>query len=258
MCRRVLDNRLYVLNSLPNLARKPWTYGRDIHGREYLKADSDFEALVQELKVALTNASNADVRFRLEPSNGKYGQDDPLLKRLQCQRASWTAPLDPKLLDKFFNGLMGIRAQYYASPYHGSAMNARLLATLRPRLLELAQQASSQSDARLVRDSLAAASAKTWIYEKNLSGKKIIRASDLNLYEEEIQNDWLDLARAVRAGAVPQGQYQQYSAALNGVRAPIADQFEVKGGWITRDEQVEYVTPAKHDRDCQVFMFGFT
>jgi hypothetical protein len=249
---------LYVLNTSPNLARKPWTYGHDIRGREYLSADSDFEALVQELKVAFINTSDADVQFRLEPSCGKYSQDDPLLKRLQCRRASWTARLDTKLLDKFFNGLMGIRAQYYASPYHGGAMNTQLLAALRPRLLELSKQGSSQSDAKLVKDSLAAASAKTWVCEKSLSGEKIIRASDLDLHEEEIQNDWLDLARTVKAGVVPPGQYQLYSAALNGVRAPIADQFEVKGGWITRDEQVEYVTPAKHDRDCQVFMFGFT
>jgi hypothetical protein len=246
------------LNTLPNFARKPWSYGRDIHGREYLKADSDFEALVQEIEVALTNTRNADVRFRLEPTSGKYDHDDPLLKRLLCRRATWTAPLDATLLDKFFNGLMGIRAQYYASPYHGSAMNAKLLAALRPRLLEIAaQQACSQSDERLARDSFVAASAKAWICEKNLSGMKIIRASDLDLHEEEIQNDWLDIARAVTARDVPQGQYQLYSAALNGVRAPIADQFEVKRGWITH-EQVEYVTPAKHDRDCQVFMFGFT
>lgn len=246
------------MSTLPTLFRKPWNYGRDICGREYLQADCDFDALVQELKDALESSSNEDVRFRLEPTNSKYGQDDPLLKRLQCRRASWAVRLDPKLLDKFFNGLMGIRAQYYATPYHGSAMNARLLSALRPRLLDLALQVNSQSDAKLVRDSLAADSAKTWICEKKLSGEKIIRASDLDLHEEEIQNDWLDLARAVKAGAAPQGQYQLYSAALNGVRAPIADQFEVKGGWITRDEQIEYVTPAKRDRDCQVFMFGFT
>lgn len=89
---------LYVLNTLSTLVRTPWNYGRDIRGREYLKADSDFESLVQELRVALANSSDADVRFRLEPTNGKYGQDDPLLKRLQCRRASWTVRLESKLL----------------------------------------------------------------------------------------------------------------------------------------------------------------
>lgn len=131
--------------------------------------------MVQEIKLALADAKN-DVKFQLEPNDGKYGKDDPLLKSLQCRRASWTIPLDRKLLDKFFNGLMGIRAQYYVSPYHGNAMNARLLLALRPRLLELANKHSSPDDHRIIEASLKATSAKTWICEKNLSGEKIIRA----------------------------------------------------------------------------------
>ena len=110
----------------------------------------------------------------------------------------------------------------------------------------------------MVERSLAAVSAKAWICEKDLNGKKLIRASDLRLTEEQIQNDWLDVARLVSSGAVPTGQFQLYSASLNGIRAPIAEQLEFKGGWVTEVGQVEYVTPAKHDRDCQVFKFGFT
>lgn len=85
----------------------------------------------------------------------------------------------------------------------------------------------------------------------------IIRASDLALVEEELQNDWLDLARAVKNGPIESEHFQLYSAAINGVRAPIADQFEVKGAWITHIDRCEYVTPDKRDRDCQLFMFGF-
>lgn len=253
-----LNTALYALNPPFTFARKPWTYGRAIQNREYLQANSDFDSLVGELEVAFADATRQDVRFQLEPTGGKYGSDDPLLRRLQCRRASWSIRLCSKLLDKFFNGRMGIRAQYYLSPYHGGAMNTRLLSALRPRLLALAQEAAPLADRKMVELSLAAASAKTWICEKNLAGNKVIRASDLALVEDEIQNDWLDLARAVKAGAAPQGQFQLYSAAFNGVRAPIADQFEVKGGWISHDDRREYVTPAKYDRDCQVFMFGFT
>jgi hypothetical protein len=97
-----------------------------------------------------------------------------------------------------------------------------------------------------------------WIAEKNLSGEKIIRTSDLSLTRDEIQNDWLDLAKALKADAIGQGEFQLYSAALNGVRAPIADQLEVKGAWITALDRCEYVTPDKRDRDTQIFMFGFT
>ncbi|MNF38902.1 hypothetical protein D3C84_198630 [compost metagenome] len=248
----------YAVSPLLTFARKPWTYGRFIQNREYLQDDSDFDSLVGEIKDALAAATSQDVRFQLEPSNGKYGRDDLLLRRLQCRRASWSIRLCSKLLDKFFNGRMGIRAQYYLSPYHGRAMNARLLSALRPRLLALAREAVPLGDQVMIELSLAAASAKTWICEKNMAGNKIIRASDLALVEDEIQNDWLDLARAVKDGAAPLGQFQLYSAAYNGVQAPIADQFEVKGGWISRDDRCEYVTPAKYDRDCQVFMFGFT
>lgn len=239
-------------------ARKPWSYGRDIQNRDYLKADTTFESLVEEFESVLTTVSRRDVRFRVEPTNGKYTGDDLLLKRLQCTRAAWTVRLNSVLLDKFFNGLMGIRAQYYVSPYHGGAMNARLLSALRHRLLELAEATEASVNRKQAELSLAAASAKAWISERNLAGGKIIRTSDLTLKEEELQNDWLDLARAVKFGAIPNEHYQLYSAALNGVRAPIADQFEVKGGWISHADQREYVTPAKRDRDCQLFMFGFT
>lgn len=237
--------------------RRPWTFGREIRNRDYLAADSNFAGLVAELQVGVEKAADV-ARFRLEPTNGRYGKGDVLLKRLTCRRAAWTVALDPVLLDKFFNGLMGIRAQYYVSPYQGAAMNAQLVSALQPTLLELARTHIDPRSMKIVDLSLAAVSAKTWICEKDLSGNKIIRASDLRLTEEQIQNDWLELARQVSAHAVPTGQYQLYSASLNGVRAPIADQLEVKGGWITGEDQVEYVTPGKHDRDCQVFMFGFT
>ena len=237
--------------------RRQWSYGRGVRDREYLAESSDFDALVESMAAAVDSVTAAHIRFDVEPKNGRYGGDDPLLKRLQCRRASWRIRLDSVLLDKFFNGLMGIRAQYYLSPYHGGAMNARLIAALRPRLLDIAKQ-HADADLNLVVKSLDSRSSKAWIAEKNLKGLKIIRASDLTLVETELQNEWLDIARLVHSGHARQGEYQLYSAALNGVRTPIADQLELKGGWITRDDRCEYVTPSKHDRDCQVFMFGFT
>jgi hypothetical protein len=222
--------------------------------REYLKGNEPFDSLLQELEAAVAASDEHSVRFRIEPTDGKYGGNDVLLKRLRCRRASWAIRLDSVLLDKFFNGLMGIRAQYYASPYHGAAMNSRLLSALRTRLVEIAQSA----DRKFAELSVDAPSAKVWISEKTLNGQKVIRASDLSLTEEEIQNDWLDLARSVKAGDIGKDQFQLYSAAFNGVRAPIADQLEVKGAWITSEDRRDYVTPDKRDRDTQVFMFGFT
>lgn len=240
------------------ITRKPWTYGSGITNRDYLKGGQSFDALVQEFSEALAGAEQSTIRFWMEPTAAKYSGDDPLLKRLKCLRASWCIPVDSTLLDKFFNGRMGIRAQYYESPYHGQFMNRLLLSRLQYRLVEFAQAIDPSIDTSFLNLSLTAASAKAWISEKDLTGRKIIRASDLTLVEEEIQNDWLDLARQVKSGTLGTEHYQLYSAAINGVRAPIADQFEVKGAWITHVDRCEYVTPDKRDRDCQLFMFGFT
>lgn len=244
--------------SLPMITRKPWAYGCDIKNRDYLKSEDSFESLVQEFVRELAVVNQHSVRFRIEPTNGRYSGGDLLLKTLQCMRASWAIQLDSVLLDKFFNGRMGIRAQYYTSPYHGGAMNRLLLSALHNRLVELALSVDPTADKDLLDRSLGAPSAKAWISEKTLTGHKIIRASDLVLAEEELQNDWLDLARALKNDATRSEDLQLYAAAINGVHAPIADQFEVKGAWITHMDRCEYVTPDKRDRDCQLFTFGFT
>lgn len=240
------------------MARRPWSFGSGLDERRYLDDPQSFDDLAQELADALAIAKPSNTRFQVEPKGGRYRGDDPLLKRLQCRRASWHVAMDPRLLDKFFNGRMGIRAQYYASPYQGLSMNGQLLAKLSGHLLGLAEEIDGDVELRLLRESLSAPSAKVWIAEKNLAGKKILRASDLRLVEDEIQNDWLDLAREVKNGSFGVEFFQLYCAAITGVRAPMPDQLEVKGAWITSPERCEYVTPDKRDRDCQLFMFGFT
>jgi hypothetical protein len=113
-------------------------------------------------------------------------------------------------------------------------------------------------DRSFLRRSLSQSSAKVWISEKNLQGKKIIRAGDPTFDDQSIQNDWLDIAREVESGVHNGANYNLYYSAKNGVRAPIPDQLEIKGSWLTEKGQREYVTPDKRDRDCQIFMFGFS
>jgi hypothetical protein len=154
---------------------------------------------------------------------------------------------------------MGIRAQYYKDPYHGHCMNQLVLSALHNRLLELALASHKPSPPReLVKLSLSKPSAKVWISEKNLAGEKIIRVSDCTLAEEQLQNDWLDIARAVKKGKFCGEYYDIYCAAFQGVRVPVADQLEIKGAWISHDDRCEYVTPGKQDRHVQLFMFGFS
>ena len=236
--------------------RKPWTYGTDIVNRDYLNDGQTFNDLAQEINVAVRSANNMDQWFSMEPKNGNY-ECDPLLKRLQCKRPTWKIPLNIMLLDKFFNGQMGIRAQYYISPYHGQLMNKHLLNLLSEPLIESVEVVDSSIKEEFLRKSLFMRSAKVWVSEKKLNGDKIIRLSDLKLHEEEIQNDWLDVARRVDRGEFDD-QYQLYCASINGVHAPIADQLEIKGAWLADDDWCEYVTQDKQDRDCQLFLFGFT
>ncbi|WP_429535748.1 hypothetical protein [Paraburkholderia youngii] len=241
----------------PMITRKPWIYGSSLIGRDYLQQDGSFAALVKEMADALSQAEQSVVCFHIDPKSGKY--KDPLLKHLKCKRPSWRISLAPALLDAFFNGRMGIRAQYYASPYEGPRMNQLLISTLRDRLIEFALRSESHSQPKdwLVR-SLAMASAKAWISETTADGHKIIRAGDSHLVEDELQNDWLDLARSLKAGGIVVEDHDRFSAALQGVRCPIADQLLIQGAWLTEEGLYEYVTPDKRDRDCQLFMFGYT
>lgn len=240
------------------LRRNDWTYGNSIRGREYLKGDESFDELAEKLRVAVCAVGKDQVRFVVEPKNGKYDSEDRLLKRLGCTRPAWWIQLDRTLLDAFFNGLMGIRAQYYKSPYHGRCKNHLLISKLVEPLIRLASSIEPSIEPNFLRLSLEQPSAKVWISEKDVTGKKIIRASDLKFDKESIQNDWLDLAREVQNGVYSPEDYQLYCAALNGIRAPIPDQLEVKGAWLTGADGCEYVPTNKRDRDCQLFMFGFS
>jgi len=238
--------------------RKNWTYGSNIRDRDYLTGDESFEMLAEELCASVRAVRSSQTRFLVEPGQGRYGDADPLLEVLKCTRPAWRVQLDRPLLDRFFNGRMGIRAQYYMSPYHGRRQNLLLISTLTDQLVQLASSIEPSIDTDFLRLSLGQPSAKVWISEKDVRGNKIIRASDLELDEQSIQNDWLDIAREVKNGVYGGEEYQLYCAALNGVRAPVPDQLEIKGAWITSADKREYVTSDKRDRDCQIFMFGFS
>jgi hypothetical protein len=239
--------------------RREWRYGSNIKNRDYLKENQSFEDLVEKLSARLNDTDNTKVKFQIEPKNEKYKQDgDPLLKVLRCKRAAWWIQLDRQLLDKFFNGGMGLRAQYYLNPYIGRKKNLSLISKLKDSLIRIASEIEKSLDQDFVRRSLSQSSAKVWISERDISEKKIVRAGDLTLDDQSIQNDWIDIAQDVKKGLYGGDDYQLYSAAINGVQAPIADQLEIKGAWLTEKNQHEYVPSDKRDRDCQIFMFGFS
>ncbi len=241
------------------LQRKEWRYGTSIKNRDYLSQDQTFDALVDELSALLQDMDGSKIKFVIEPKDGKYKAADPLLKLLQCKRPAWWIPLNERALDKFFNGKMGIRAQYYVSPYRGRKKNQYILSKLTEDLIQAASDevlSKGGVDKGFLRASLSQPSAKAWISEKNINGEKIIRAGG-QFDDESIQNDWLDIARDVVNG-LHNDEYQLYYAAVNGIQAPVPDQLEIKGAWLTNFKLLEYVTPDKRDRDCQICMFGFS
>lgn len=210
--------------------RKEWSYGTNVRDREYLNQEEPFEALVEELSASLANANSSNTRILIEPKNGKYSDKDALLKVLNCKRPIWWIQLDERVLDKSFNGRMGIRAQYYVSPYHGQKKNQYLLSKLMDGLIRMVPEEclrKNDVDTGFLSRSLSQSSAKAWISEKNLKGEKIIRAGG-QFDDQSIQNDWLDIAKDVKNG-VYNDEYQLYYAAVNGVQAPIPDQLEIKG-----------------------------
>lgn len=259
MCAQYTADLLQIQNKVNGiLKRKDWKYGRNVKDRDYLREEASFDDIVREICESISGISGDKVMFVLEPVRGKYEESDPLLKKLKCLRPVWRLQLNQVLLDRFFNGQGGIRAQYYKSPYHGQKENLDLISRLSDRLVELARFKDSSVDMKLLTTSLSKPSAKAWISERDIQGQKIIRVSDLELDEESIQNDWLEIAKKVKSGEYDADEYKFYCAALNGVRAPIPAQLEIKGAWIDESRKHEYVTSDKRDRDWQIFMFGFS
>ena len=205
--------------------------------------------LVDDMVLAVQNVDADNLTYRSEFPNGN---GDKLLSRLECMRATWEIALDSRLLDRYFNGLMGLRAQYYISPFFGRHQNHVLLQKLKPSLLD----AVGISDLFFAERSLENPSAKAWISEKSIDGKSLFDYSVNAPDSELIQNDWQYAAEGIPDAA---GIYSTnlYSRCYQGVQAPIPDRLQIKGAWLTTDF-LEYIEASKRDRDIELFMFGFS
>ena len=146
---------------------------------------------------ASPSVQSKKLMFALSLNPGMGREDRLLEKSLNAPVQRGESHLIKHCLTPFFNGLMGIRAQYYISPYHGHAKNHLLLSRIVEPLIRLAVSIEPGIEADFLHLSLNQPSAKVWISEKDIAGKEIVRASDLNFDTESIQNDWLDLAKEV-------------------------------------------------------------
>ena len=150
-----------------------------------------------------------------------------------CHRASFvlTVPLD--VYDAFFNAPAGYRGQFAKSEKEGEAANRKVIETLLPRLLEVAEKQPAASR-EFVIASLQGKQAKIWIDETEADDGLADPSPSINYPDWEF-ND--------RDG--------------QGLRAPRGTRLEVKGGWVgPRGEEV--INQSKDNRSSNIYRTGYS
>ncbi|MCI0629014.1 MAG: hypothetical protein L0387_46430 [Acidobacteria bacterium] len=143
--------------------RANWTYASfPSERREHLTSDCPSNCeIIRQIGEAM---KDANIRFAIDP--GHFIPVDDALRPL------FYVDLDEDLVDWFFNGVGGYRAQYYKSPENGLRANAYAFAKLKPILFAAANRENfthqhprkgqlSMSETEFL-DSLRLPSAKIW------------------------------------------------------------------------------------------------
>jgi len=156
----------------------------------------------------------------------------PALKA--CNRASFTLRVASAIYDAFFNSPNGYRGQYARAPTIGEAANRKVLNTLEQSLLsaEVARHTNVRPD--LIWTSLRAKDAKVWIVE------------------DEVEDQLTD-----ERPAISYPFWERNSLDGQGLRAPVGNFLEVKGGWLD-SEGIETRDPSKAHRSLHIFERGYT
>lgn len=150
-----------------------------------------------------------------------------------CSRASFLLRVSSEAYDAFFNSPAGYRGQFAASKAAGEEANSMLLRLFEARLIAYAEGRSSVPRLSLS-DSLRAAQAKVWIYERDVQSQLGASAPEI------IFAPW-----------------QQQSEDGVGLLAPLGTRLEVKGGWLSADG-VARPNPLKLGRSEEIHRTGFS
>lgn len=150
-----------------------------------------------------------------------------------CSRASFLLRVSSEAYDAFFNSPAGYRGQFAASVAAGEEANRVLLTLFEARLIAYAEDRSSVPRL-LLSDSLRAAQAKFWIYERDFQPQLGASAPEI------IFAPW-----------------QQHSEDGVGLLAPLGTRLEVKSGWLSSDG-VERLDPLKLGRSEEIHRTGFS
>jgi hypothetical protein len=171
----------------------------------------------------------------------------------QCSRPEFLVRVPEDTIDLFFNSPAGYRAQYVSDPECGQRQNALLIAAISDQLLTFAEAHPAKHPLGIdsLRLSLAACSAKVWLPESSIS-------FDHNLVEEIVVPRWhrnaLTAIEAFCRRERPTPEQQE--KAIWGIRALRAGAIEVKGAFLSAEEE-EVVPRDKIRRRFDIHEFGF-
>jgi hypothetical protein len=223
--------------------RAAWTYARLSQDRIDLLNSSPFfrkivERLVDEVDVGKSEFTID--RGRTFPVDGAL-------------RPVWFVSFDPSLVDWFFNGPCGYRAQYYSSPENGLNANSFLLRETEQKLVQIAKRSDFEymdpdhgrlhMDRDTLQTSLRQGSAKVWGDESKGELNDVISGGQ-NSEPQILAERWM-----VNADANAQ-------KALWGIQAPIIETLKFHGAFLKNG--IEIVPPNKIHRSEDIYYFGFS
>jgi hypothetical protein len=187
----------------------------------------------------------ADIVFQID--KGFFIPVDDALRPL------FYVDVDADLVDWFFNGANGYRAQYYKDPENGLQANAYALAELQHLLLEAAHRADfsyqhpdhgllTLTEANFL-TSLRLRSAKIWGDETTGELQKVVNL-EVEAWPDIDAHRWLENAERGNAKA------------KKGVKAPRFTTLKFHGAFLKNGREV--IPPDKLTRSADIYSFGFS
>ena len=225
-----------------------WTFGDAIDPARlvYLEDPLPFDQQIEQLSSQLEEPTL--IEYWIE--TGDRG------RAMKCIRPVFHLRVSNNLSDMFYNARTGYRAQFYIDPMDGQNWNRWAIDYLIDRLVKITEiqdpiKGTNTLTIEQVRMSLAAASAKMWIFEKDSDGNKIVGKSNPELvYELFVPRWWPEARTAV--------EENRDSKALDGILAPLPWKLDIKGGFLDQKEWTERVPVDKVDRAIEIHRYGFT
>ena len=160
-------------------------------------------------------------------------------------RVIYCVEIGDTLFDLFFNSASGYRGTYFESPESGLVANRQLFYAVKEKLLSMRSERHNGIDHALVRRSLSASSAKTWVAEctRELCVSCSGEWSNSHKSDLEIANDRWEIV--------------DHTHAKWGRQAPRFRKLRIFGGFVN-DTSDEYVAPHKVHRANDIWQWGWS